>query len=37
MPCDDALEPWFLCAALSDEDVAATLTAFDESLAEALS
>jgi glutamate-1-semialdehyde 2,1-aminomutase len=36
MPCDDALEPWFLCAALSDEDVATTLTAFDESLAEAI-
>lgn len=35
MPVDDALEPWFLCAALSDEDVADTLTAFDESLSEA--
>lgn len=36
MPCDDALEPWFLCAALSDEDVATTLTAFDEALAESI-
>jgi len=35
MPVDDALEPWFLCAALTDEDVATTLTAFDEALAEA--
>lgn len=35
MPVDDALEPWFLCAALSDEDIATTLTAFDEALAEA--
>jgi glutamate-1-semialdehyde 2,1-aminomutase len=35
MPVDDALEPWFLCAALSDEDVATTLAAFDEALAEA--
>ncbi len=35
MPVDDALEPWFLCAVLSDEDVAETLTAFDESLSEA--
>lgn len=35
MPVDDALEPWFACAALSDEDVATTLTAFDEALAEA--
>jgi len=36
MPVDDALEPWFLCAALTDEDVATTLTAFDEALAEAM-
>jgi glutamate-1-semialdehyde 2,1-aminomutase len=35
MPVDDALEPWFLCAAISDEDIATTLTAFDEALAEA--
>jgi len=35
MPVDDALEPWFLCAALSDEDIATTLTAFDEALVEA--
>ncbi|MCJ7756428.1 MAG: aminotransferase class III-fold pyridoxal phosphate-dependent enzyme, partial [Thermoanaerobaculales bacterium] len=36
MPVDDALEPWFLCAALTDEDVATTLTAFDEALVEAI-
>jgi glutamate-1-semialdehyde 2,1-aminomutase len=36
MPVDDALEPWFLCAALTDEDVATTLTAFDEALGESL-
>jgi glutamate-1-semialdehyde 2,1-aminomutase len=36
MPCPDALEPWFVCAAHSDEDVATTLQVFDESLAEAL-
>ncbi|MDH3396548.1 MAG: aminotransferase class III-fold pyridoxal phosphate-dependent enzyme, partial [Acidimicrobiia bacterium] len=36
MPVDDALEPWFLCAALTEEDVATTLTAFDEALAEAI-
>jgi glutamate-1-semialdehyde 2,1-aminomutase len=35
LPVDDALEPWFMCAALSDEDVASTLMAFDEALAEA--
>jgi glutamate-1-semialdehyde 2,1-aminomutase len=35
MPVDDALEPWFLCAALSEEDVATTLTAFQDSLVEA--
>ncbi len=32
LPVDDALEPWFVCAALSDEDVATTLTVFEESL-----
>ena len=37
MPCPDALEPWFVCAAHSDEDVATTLQVFDESLVEALS
>ena len=36
MPCPDALEPWFVCAAHSDEDVATTLQVFDESLAETL-
>jgi glutamate-1-semialdehyde 2,1-aminomutase len=36
MPCPDALEPWFVCAAHSDDDVATTLQVFDESLAEAL-
>jgi glutamate-1-semialdehyde 2,1-aminomutase len=36
MPCPDALEPWFVCASHSDEDVATTLQVFDESLAEAL-
>ena len=36
MPVDDALEPWFLSAAISDEDIATTLTVFDEALAEAI-
>ena len=36
MPVDDALEPWFLSAALSDEDVATTLTAFEDALVEAI-
>lgn len=31
----DGLEPWFLCAALSDEDVATTLAAFAEAVTEA--
>jgi len=35
MPCPDALEPWFTCAAHTDEDVATTLQVFEESLAEA--
>ncbi len=35
-PEADGLEPWFLSAALSEEDVATTLTAFDEAVAEAL-
>jgi glutamate-1-semialdehyde aminotransferase len=30
------LEPWFVCAAHTDEDVAKTLQVFDESLADAL-
>lgn len=32
----DGLEPWFLCAALTDEDVDTTLTAFEEALDEAV-
>jgi glutamate-1-semialdehyde 2,1-aminomutase len=36
MPVDDAKEPWFLCAALSDEDVAVSLTAFEEALGDAI-
>ena len=36
MPCPDALEPWFVCAAHSDDDVAETLQVFDESLGQAL-
>jgi len=35
LPVDDALEPFFLCAAHSDEDVATTLAVFEESLREA--
>jgi glutamate-1-semialdehyde 2,1-aminomutase len=36
MPAPDAEEPWFLCAALDDEDVATTLHVFEEALDEAL-
>jgi glutamate-1-semialdehyde 2,1-aminomutase len=36
LPVDDAREPLFLSAAHSDEDIATTLTAFEESLVEAL-
>ncbi len=36
MPVDDGLEPWFVSAAHSDEDVATTLAAFEEALSEAL-
>jgi glutamate-1-semialdehyde 2,1-aminomutase len=36
MPCPDALEPWFVCAAHTEEDVATTLQVFEESLTEAL-
>jgi glutamate-1-semialdehyde 2,1-aminomutase len=36
MPCPDALEPWFICAAHTDEDVATGLQVFEESLTEAL-
>jgi glutamate-1-semialdehyde aminotransferase len=32
LPCPDAGEPWFLCAALSEEDVAETLNAFKDSV-----
>ncbi len=35
-PETDGLEPWFLSAALSEEDVATTLTAFEEAVADAL-
>lgn len=37
MPCPDALEPWFICAAHTDEDVATALQVFEESLSESLS
>jgi glutamate-1-semialdehyde 2,1-aminomutase len=36
MPCPDALEPWFVCAAHTDEDVATTLQVFEEALTESL-
>lgn len=36
MPCPDALEPWFVCSAHTDEDVAKTLEVFEESVGEAL-
>lgn len=36
MPCPDAKEPWFVCAAHTDEDVATTLQVFDEALSDAL-
>jgi glutamate-1-semialdehyde 2,1-aminomutase len=35
MPVDDALEPWFVSSAHSDEDVAKSLEAFGDSLVEA--
>jgi glutamate-1-semialdehyde 2,1-aminomutase len=35
LPVDDGREPWFVSSAHSDEDVAETLTAFEEALAEA--
>jgi glutamate-1-semialdehyde aminotransferase len=31
-PDSDGREPWFLCYALSEEDVAETLTVFEESV-----
>jgi glutamate-1-semialdehyde 2,1-aminomutase len=36
MPVDDAREPWFVCAAHGDEEVATTLQAFDDALGAAL-
>lgn len=36
MPCPDALEPWFTCAAHTDDDVALTLEVFAESLDDVL-
>lgn len=36
MPCPDAKEPWFICAAHTEEDVATSLEAFDQSLGESL-
>jgi glutamate-1-semialdehyde 2,1-aminomutase len=32
LPCPDAGEPWFLCAALSEEDVAETLNSFEDAV-----
>jgi glutamate-1-semialdehyde 2,1-aminomutase len=37
MPCPDALEPWFTCAAHTDDDVATTLHVFEESLTQVMS
>lgn len=37
MPVDDAKEPWFISSSHTDEDVAETLTAFEEALVEARS
>lgn len=37
MPCPDAKEPWFVCAAHTDEDVSKALEVFEESLSETLS
>jgi hypothetical protein len=34
MPDPDGGEPWFLCAALSEQDVNDTLTYFEEAVAE---
>ena len=35
MPCPDALEPWFVSAAHTDDDVATALQVFEEALVEA--
>jgi glutamate-1-semialdehyde aminotransferase len=32
MPDPDGREPWFLCAALSEQDVADTLTYFEDAV-----
>jgi glutamate-1-semialdehyde aminotransferase len=37
MPCDDALEPWFVCGAHTNDDVAETIEAFEAALSEAIS
>ena len=37
MPCPDALEPWFISSAHTDEDVELTLQALDEALADTVS
>ena len=34
MPCDDAREPWFVCSAHTDDDVAETLEVFEAALVE---
>lgn len=36
MPCPDAKEPWFVCAAHTEEDVSTALQVFDEALVETL-
>jgi hypothetical protein len=36
MPEPDSREPWFMCAALSRQDIAETATALEESMREAL-
>lgn len=36
MPCPDGREPWFLCAALSEQDVDDTLNIFEDAVKEAL-
>jgi glutamate-1-semialdehyde 2,1-aminomutase len=35
MPCDDALEPWFVCGAHTSDDVTETLRVFEAALTEA--
>jgi glutamate-1-semialdehyde 2,1-aminomutase len=36
MPCPDAREPWFTCAAHTEEDVATTLMVFEEAFTDTL-